>query len=231
MSDQEREQHYKAFERSLGQISNEVTAHATGEQRGEPATVEFTITEDQLNAIYLKWKDWPPVADSVRQVVSDPQVRIRADGVVVGGRVARLGSVASLRFVVDRGDGAPAMRLDGVSAGALPAPTSLLQRVRERIEPRLAADLQRWRQRAKLSPPNESAAQYIYATMLLDLVSGRRTGDLAVLGSASPLAGADRWLAAAKVESIELADRQMTVRLRLLSDSEARQAEQKLRGR
>ena len=126
MSDAQRQAAARRVEQTLAATQNAVAAAPAPESdvaEAEPITVR--LAEDEVNALIGQWQGHPLLA-AVRREVDRPAVRFADGEVVVAGRAKRRDVVLGLSLVPQPVDGGVGLRLDGVRAGRLPLPASML---------------------------------------------------------------------------------------------------------
>ena len=126
MSDAQRQAAARRVEQTLAATQNAVAAAPAPESdvaEAEPITVR--LAEDEVNALIGQWQGHPLLA-AVRREVDRPAVRFADGELVVAGRAKRRDVVLGLSLVPQPVDGGVGLRLDGVRAGRLPLPASML---------------------------------------------------------------------------------------------------------
>jgi hypothetical protein len=146
---------------------------------GRGFTVEFS--EEELNAIFQKWKaqqGWDAVYS---RYLSNPAIVLHEGRVILAGTVTELDRVVSLHFnpSVDAQSGRLKLDLESVMAGRLPMPQGLFESYRQRLRAKVDQQLPPQQRAARVTPDGAVNREAMAAAMgqMLSAVLNRQTAE------------------------------------------------------
>jgi hypothetical protein len=129
----------------------------------------FAFSQDELNALFLKWAALHGWRDELDRIVTDPMIILTHGRVILAGhaKVKNLQTILSLHFEPRVDDqGRFDLNLVSVMAGKLPLPRELvLGPVRQRLQSGIGWRLARWQERAHIEPSGIANHDAMYASL------------------------------------------------------------------
>lgn len=198
-----------------------------------PQSKTVRLTEDELNALFVKW--WTPqttnpdadnFAVKVNKYLTDPQVRLEKNEVLLAGTVKELDRVVSMHLQPTESPAGLKIQLTSISGGKMPIPRWTIQSQIDRGTKALGANLPKWQSDAKIDGEglgNEDAGNALGAKGMIELLQGAPIDPVAFL----PTAGNLR--VAARVTKIAVEDGELELTFEMLKPDERAALEKYIR--
>lgn len=137
-------------------LARGVTRPQRGAPEMAPPPEELTlrVSDEELNAFFLKWSKLQGWEENLAKYVTDPVLATHDGAIVIAGKVkgtpALEGTVVAMHFTPSLKDGQFTMALTRVTGGRLDLPVSAVEDQLKRGQDALGEALTRWRRDAKL---------------------------------------------------------------------------------
>jgi len=187
------------------------------------ASKTVTLSDEELNAFMQSWDnpDKSELQQTLAKFFSEGRLVLVDDGIIVAGQSTDFGTLASAQFnpVIDP-EGKLWLRFQGIQAGLLPVPQSVVASKVDRFTKYLRERLSTYQQTANIDPTltaNGAAIEAGYTRLLLDGLNYGASApilfvpfDLGNFHSAMPV----------KLSALKVSQGQVTLTLVPLSDSD-----------
>ncbi|HWB54909.1 MAG TPA: hypothetical protein VG722_11975 [Tepidisphaeraceae bacterium] len=180
--------------------------------------LHVSVTDTQINAFFRKWKDvlqWDRIGDPY---VSNPTLAIIGDHIVLAGEVRQMHAIVSLVFTAKLDEhGELVVRLRRVLAGRLTLPSTLWMAQRHRVVNAVEDALPRWKREARMrasGAANSAGVAVAMSRLLLCALSNKPVDPVLFL----PVD--DRTAIPAKIDSIDIGDGRLSLKLEPMSEKE-----------
>ena len=211
--------------RVLERLDPAATPQSTPASATAGSSYEVSFTEDEINALFQKWDALNGWQATYGKVLADPTIALDDGKLILAAEVkeASINAVVGLQFEprIDP-DGRLRPNLMRVTGGRLPMPRAVYGDVVAGIEHSLREKLPAWQARAAMdaqgvaNAPGVSAALALFAMAALEDRTCESVAFIPV--SAGELRSLPVW-----IESVVIADKSITVRLRHLRAGESKQ--------
>jgi hypothetical protein len=128
-------------------------------------SLEISFTQDELNALFQKWDGTFGWSDQYTKVLSEPEIALRDDRLILAGTSVDLGAVLSVEFEPRLADEKLYLSVTRVLAGRLPLPRSVWERYRGKLESRIERSLAQSQSAASLTPGDGANSDAVAAAM------------------------------------------------------------------
>ena len=181
----------------------------------QPASQSHTIsfTEDELNALFQKWDATFGWSAHYAQYLSDPQIVLQDDRLILAANVKDLGTVMSTELAPRVEGGKLHMTVTRVMAGRLPLPQSFWDKYRQELENYLRQLLPVWQQGARLGADgtaNSDAVDAAMAELLLAVMNNRPAQPVLFLPYSI---WAGNKSVAVKLQQVQISDKLLTIQV------------------
>ncbi|MGH7192312.1 MAG: hypothetical protein ACREJM_02120 [Candidatus Saccharimonadales bacterium] len=200
-------------------------AYSVSSDTGTPSTkparsLQISLTQDELNGFFQKWDSTFGWSRRYGSYLSDPQIVIRDDRLILAATVKDTGSVLSVEFSPRLEDGKLQMPLERVLAGRLPLPQAFWDRYRQGLESAIDARLPDWEQGADITPAGAANSDAVAAAMselLLDVLAARPAKPVLFLPYS---VGNNPRSFPVKLTSVQIADKTLTLTMEPMTPPE-----------
>lgn len=186
---------------------------------GKPIT--FTLTEAQLNGV-LQGKSTFDAAKALTAELEGPVVELSEGRIMLAGRAVKLDRVVSITAEMTVEDGELLGKIVSLRGGRLPLPRSFLDKFREPALRDLHQKMPRWVEGAGLRSnnlANDDAASAVHGLVAQALLAEEPIDAVLML----PVDEGDSGWMPVRLESIEITDEALMIRLAPLSVEERRE--------
>jgi hypothetical protein len=139
-------------------------------------TLEISFTEDELNGFFQTWDSTFGWSRRFEQYLSDPQVVLRDNQLILAAMTKEAGTVISINFGPRLEGGKLLMPVDQVMAGRLPLPQTFWDSYREQLINSIQHNLPHWQAGAQLHPNGTANSDAVAAQMgelMVNLLTNR----------------------------------------------------------
>jgi hypothetical protein len=130
-----------------------------------PESLEISFTQDELNGFFQKWDATFGWSERLRGYVSDPEIVLTPERLILAATVDDLGAVVSVEFEPRLEDDKLYFPVKRVLAGRLPLPRALWDRYRARMESRIRESLPSWQGSAQVTARGGANGDAVKAAM------------------------------------------------------------------
>lgn len=156
-------------------------AYTDSSRHGAPSTqpartLTISLTEDELNGFFQKWDATFGWTRNCSQYLSDPQIVLQDDKLILAATAKEMGTVISIVFAPSLKDDKLQMPVVQVLAGRLPLPQTFWDKYRVMLTDRLEAPLGKWQQGAEIRPngtANSDAVAAAMSELLINILNNR----------------------------------------------------------
>lgn len=180
----------RAMQKIAGVMSwaGERRAAQIRQTNGSKDTMHVTFSEDEINAVLLRWMELSGWRDRIERHAQSPQVRFDGKRLIVGARVTQLNRIVGAHFQPDVKDGRLDMRLQQLTAGSQWVPLVFLGSYIDKAEKGLRAKLPGLQKKAALGPQGDANIEALtvsFSLMVLDILD-EKSSDPRVFIQAGP---------------------------------------------